>query len=313
MDARRLRYFVTVAQLGSFSAAARRLHIAQPALSRQVKALESMLDVTLLVRDARGVSLTHEGEELLAHAVHVLEQLDMLPRLIGPKSLRIAGRVVVGLPTSAGAVIAVPLLRAAIERFPNVRVHLIESLSGYLQEWIESGRLDLAVVYDPKPNPGIRIDPILIEDLWLVGGPRSLPPDLDVLPLQELPRFPLVVPGASHSHRRLLEGMALSHGVRLNIRAEVDSLTILKRMAAEAGVFSILAHGAVQAELEAGTLRAARLVEPALSRSVALASSLSRGDNQACHAIAKLTLEVARDMVAAGTWRGRSEADCSDT
>ena len=66
MDARRLRYFVTVAQLGSFSAAARRLHIAQPALSRQVKALEAMLGVALLVRDARGVSLTHEGEELLA-------------------------------------------------------------------------------------------------------------------------------------------------------------------------------------------------------------------------------------------------------
>jgi DNA-binding transcriptional LysR family regulator len=313
MDARRLRYFVTVAQLGSFSAAARRLHIAQPALSRQVKALESMLGVTLLVRDARGVSLTHEGEELLAHAVHVLEQLDMLPRLVGPKSLRIAGRVVVGLPTSAGAVIAVPLLRAAIERFPNVRVHLIESLSGYLQEWIESGRLDLAVVYDPKPNPGIRIDPILIEDLWLVGAPQSLPPDLDVLPLQELHRFPLVVPGASHSHRRLLEGTALSHGVRLNIRAEVDSLTVLKRMAAEAGVFSILAHGAVQAELEAGTLRAARLVQPALSRSVALASSLSPGHNRACHAIAKLTLELARGMVAAGTWRGRPEADGPDS
>lgn len=306
MDARRLRYFVAVAQLGSFSAAARRLHIAQPALSRHVKALEDMLGVTLLARDARGVSLTHEGEELLAHSVHVLEQLDMLPRLVGPKSLRVAGRVVVGLPTSAGAVIAVPLLRAALERYPNVRIHLIESLSGYLQEWIESGRLDLAVVYDPKSNPGIRVDPILVEDLWLVGDPQSLPADLDSVRLQDLPRFPLVVPGASHSHRRLLEGVALSHGVRLDIRAEVDSLTVLKRMASEGGVFAILAHGAVQAELAAGTLRAARLVEPAISRSVALASSLSRSDNQACHAIARLTLEVARAAVADGTWRGRA-------
>ena len=253
------------------------------------------------------MQLTHDGEELLAHAVHVLEQLDMLPRLVGPRSLRVAGRVVVGLPTSAGAVIAVPLLRAALERYPNVRVHLIESLSGYLQEWIESGRLDLAVVYDPKPNPGIRVEPILDEELWLVGGPQSLPAGIDVLPLQELSRFPLVVPGASQSHRRLLEGMALSHGVRLDIRAEVDSLTVLKRMAAEAGMFTILAHGAVQAELAAGGLRAARLVEPSISRSVALASSFSRNDNQACHAIARLALEIARGAVATGTWRGRAE------
>jgi LysR family nitrogen assimilation transcriptional regulator len=307
MDARRLRYFVAVAQLGSFSAAARRLHIAQPALSRHVKALEGMLGVALLVRDARGVSLTHEGEELLAHAVHVLEQLDMLPRLVGPKSLRVAGRVVVGLPTSAGAVIAVPLLQAAIERYPNVRIHLIESLSGYLQEWIESGRLDLAVVYDPKSDhPGVRIDPILVEDLWLVGGPQSLP-GLEFLPLRELPRFPLVVPGASHSHRRLLESVALSHGVRLDIRAEVDSLTVLKRMAAGGDVYAILAHGAVQAELADGSLHAARLVEPSISRSVALASSLSRSDNQACHAIARLTLEVSQRMIEAGTWRGRAD------
>jgi len=307
MDARRLRYFVTVAQLGSFSAAARRLHVAQPALSRHVKSLEAMLGVALLTRDARGVRLTHDGEELLAHSVHVLEQLDMLPRLVGPKSLRVAGRVVVGLPTSAGAVMAVPLLRAAIERYPNVRVHLIESLSGYLQEWIESGRLDLAVVYDPKPNPGVRVDSILVEDLWLVGSPQALPAGIDVMPLQELPHFPLVVPGASHSHRRLLEGVALSHGVRLDIRAEVDSLTVIKRMAAEAGVFAILAHGAVQAELAEGKLRAMRLVEPSISRSVALASSFSRRDNQACHAIARLALEIAREAVAAGIWRGRAD------
>ena len=170
------------------------------------------------------------------------------------------------------------------------------------------------MVYDPKPNPGVRIDSILVEDLWLVGSPQALPAGVDVMPLQELSRYPLVVPGASHSHRRLLEGVALSHGVRLDIRAEVDSLTVIKRMAAEAGMFSILAHGAVQAELAAGKLRAARLVEPSISRSVALASSFSRSDNQASHAIARLALEIARDAVAAGVWRGRADpgADARD-
>ena len=308
MDARQLRYFVAVAQLGGFSAAARRLHIAQPALSRHVKALEGLLGVTLLERAARGVTLTRDGEELLAHAVHALEQLDLLPRLVGPKSRRVAGRVVVGLPTSAGAVIAVPLLRAALEQFPNIRVHLIESLSGYLQEWIESGRLDLAVVYDPRSNPGVRLDPILVEELWLVGGPGSLPAAAGALPLQDLPRFPLVIPGATHSHRRLVEGIALSHGLQLDVRAEVDSLTVQKGMMSDGKVFSILAYGAVHAEIAAGSLQAMRLVNPSISRTVALASPLSRADNQACNAIARLLLEIARGAVESGAWPERSGA-----
>ena len=178
VDARKLRYFVTVAQLGSFSEAARRLHIAQPALSRHVRDIEESLGVALLVRDARGVKLTEEGEQLLAHALDVLHRLESLPRLVGSRSAKITGRVSIGLPTSASAVLSAPLLRAAIERYPSVRIHLIESLSGYLQEWIEAGRIDLAILFDAQAAPGVHLEPILVEDMWLVGGPGALPPDV---------------------------------------------------------------------------------------------------------------------------------------
>lgn len=304
MDARQLRYFVTVARLGSFSEAARRLHIAQPALSRHVKSLEEQLGVQLLTRESRGVRPTRSGEDLLAHAGHLLEQLDLLPQLVGSRSRRISGRVVIGLPTSAGAVIAAPLLTAAIARLPQVRVHLIESLSGYLQEWIESGRLDLAIVYDPHPNPAIRIDPILVEDLWLVGGPGSLPQNRQSLPFRELSRFPLVLPGATHSHRRLVEGHAERQATPLNLLAEVDSLTVQKAMLASGNAYTILARGAIHAELAAGSLQALRIVDPVISRTVTLATALSRSESLACAALAKLTLEIANELVAAGIWTG---------
>lgn len=306
MDARKLRYFVTVAQLGSFSEAARRLHIAQPALSRHVKDIEESLGVALLVRDARGVKLTEAGEQLLAHALDVLHRLESLPRLVGTRSEAITGRVSVGLPTSASAVLSAPFLRAALARYPSVRIHLIESLSGYLQEWIESGRLDIAILFDAQPMPGVTLESILVEDLWLVGGPETLPGMAEV-PLAELARYPLVLTSPSQTHRRLIERLALDTGVRLEIRAEVDSLAVQKALVGPGDLFTVLAHSAIQEELAQGRLRAARIVSPTISRRVFMATTNARKDSQACHAVAALMLHVARELVRDRVWIGRAE------
>jgi LysR family transcriptional regulator, nitrogen assimilation regulatory protein len=307
VDARKLRYFVTVAQLGSFSEAARRLHIAQPALSRHVKDVEDSLGVALLVRDARGVKLTDAGEQLLAHALDVLHRLESLPRLVGSRSQTITGRVSIGLPTSTSAVLSAPLLRAAFERYPSVRIHLIESLSGYLQEWIEAGRIDLAILFDAQPTPGVRLDPILVEDMWLVGGPGALPGGEHEVPLAELGQYRFVLTSAAQTHRRLVEGMALSNGLRLQILAEVDSLAVQKVLVRDGSIFTILTHSAVHADLAEGRLSAARIVSPSISRRVAMASAAARIDSQACHAVAALTLQVARELVRDRVWIGRPE------
>jgi LysR family nitrogen assimilation transcriptional regulator len=306
VDARKLRYFVTVAQLGSFSEAARRLHIAQPALSRHVKDIEESLGVALLVRDARGVKLTDDGEQLLAHALDVLHRLESLPRLVGSRSRQIAGRVSVGLPTSASAVLSAPLLRAALARYPSVRIHLVESMSGFLQEWIESGRIDLAILFDAQPMPGVTLEPILVEDLWLVGAPEALAASGGVVPLADLPRYPLVLPSPSQTHRRLLEGLALSNGLQLEILAEVDSLAVMKTLVRGGDIYTVLAHSAIQADLAEGRVSAARIVGPSISRRVSMATAAARQDSQACHAIAALMLQVARELVRDGVWIGRA-------
>lgn len=306
MDARKLRYFVTVAQLGSFSEGARRLHIAQPALSRHVKDIEESLGVTLLIRDARGVKLTPDGEQLLVHALDVLHRLESLPRLVGTRSQSIAGRVTVGLPTSSSAVLSPPFLRASFERYPSIRIHLTESMSGYLQEWIEAGRIDLAILFATEPGPGVRLEPILTEDLWLVGGPNALPAGMTEVPLADLSRYSFVLTSQLQSHRRLVEGSALSQGLRLQILAEVDSLAVQKEVVREGKIFTILAHSAIQADLAEGRLSAARIVSPTISRPVSMASASARNDSQACNAIASLMLEVARDLVRRNIWIGRA-------
>ncbi len=305
MDARWLRYFIAIAESGSFSQAARMLGIAQPALSRHVRQMEQELGVSLLVRTARGVTMTEEGERLHSMALDILRQLDMLPQAIGADRSVVMGRVVIGVPTSASAVLSQPLLRAAMEQYPQVQIHLVESLSGYLDEWVQAGRLDMAILYDAAPRPNLRVEPILSEDIWLIGAASALPRNRNGITFRELEKFPLIIPGLAHSHRQLIQGLALKHEVKLQVVADVDSLHVNKGLVAEGRTFTLLARSAVAPEIAAGILGAVRVRDPSITRSVSLARPLSRGYTRAADAIASLCIETAHELREEGVWHGR--------
>jgi LysR family nitrogen assimilation transcriptional regulator len=302
MDIRALRYFVAIAEAGSISKAAGYLRIAQPALSRHVHAIEEELGTSLLIRTPRGVTMTEGGEQLYSSALDILRQLDTLPDVIGTRGHVVTGRVVVGLPTSASAVLATPLLLAAMDRYPQVQIHLIESLSGFLREWVQTGRLDLAVLYDAQESPTLHVDPMLDEDLWLVGAPERLAELEAGVAFRDLSRFPLVMPGLPHSLRRLINDMALREGVRLTVAAEADSLHIVKNLAATGRTFSLLVRSAIWTELKAGMVSAVPIHSPTIRRSVSLARPLLRGRNRAAEEIARLCLSIAADLKRRDLW-----------
>jgi LysR family transcriptional regulator, nitrogen assimilation regulatory protein len=303
MDIRQLRYFKTVAEIGSFSAAARYLGVAQPALSRHVKALEGELGVVLLHRGVRGIDLTPFGERLLHSASALLRQFEMLPDVVSDRDEVVSGRVVVGLPTSVNAVLAQPLISAAMARLPAVQLHVIESLSGFLSEWIEAGRLDICILYDADAGSMLDLETILIEDLYLLGRAGAMPEGCREIPFQRLADLPLAMPGPPHSLRRLLDTMAISHGVRLNIVVEVDSLTIIKAIAERENLFTLLPMSAAYDELQAGRLQAHRIVTPSVSRSVSIATSTVRGRTRACEEVRRLILEISHDLEHRGIWK----------
>jgi LysR family transcriptional regulator, nitrogen assimilation regulatory protein len=109
MDVRQLRYFGAIAELGSVSAAANRLGVAQPSLSQHVKHLEEELGVTLLVRSPRGVILTDAGQILLAHAKSILDAVDVAVADLRNQSSELKGAVTFAIPSSASNVLSVPL------------------------------------------------------------------------------------------------------------------------------------------------------------------------------------------------------------
>ena len=149
MNLRQLDYFVRVAELGSFSKAAQILNIAQPALSRQVRLLETDLRATLLQRTGRGVVLTEAGKRLFDHSVGILQLVSRVREDIESSRGEPAGRIVVGLPPSMGRLLTLPLVEEFRRVLPKARLAIVEGLSTHLSEWISTGRVDLGLLYNP--------------------------------------------------------------------------------------------------------------------------------------------------------------------
>ena len=115
MDFRQLRNFIQVVELSSITAAAERLNIAQPALSRQVKALEEELSVSLLRRHGRGVMPTEEGIRLARRAKAILEEMEDLAGDISGHSAPLSGTVTLGLPPTVSEILATHLIERTMQ------------------------------------------------------------------------------------------------------------------------------------------------------------------------------------------------------
>ena len=276
MNLRQLESFVRVAELGSFSKAARLLDIAQPALSRQVRLLETDLRETLLLRNGRGVSLTPAGKRLFEHGVQILQQVALAREDLGAQRDAPVGQVTIGLPPSIGRRLTQPLIEAFRSELPRARVTIVEGLSRDIAEWIASGRADLGLVYNPEPAAALEITPLLREAMCLVQpAARGRKPSPTVT-LRELEACPLIVPERHQALRKLLETQALLAGVRLDIAFEVSSIpAIIDLVCARMGN-AVLHASAVAASGRVGELAVRRIVEPELPSVLCLAESATK-------------------------------------
>ncbi len=305
MNIRWIRYFVALVEAGSFSAAARKIHVAQPALSRQIRDMEAELDTVLLHRSSSGVRLTEAGERFYPAAVDILQRIETACAGFGGKNMPLTGRVTVGLPTSASEVLAAELAIEAKRRYPGIRLHIIESLSGFLAEWAESGRVDVALLYDAVASPRLKVDPVLCEQLWLVGAPDRISAlNRSAITLRDALALPLVLPGYPHSHRRLLARLAEEQGIDLHVVIEADSLHAMARITGSGIGFSLLSPSAVAVHLRLGTLAILPVSSPRLTRVVAVVRPRLYPESKATEVIADLCCELAKELVGTGRWAG---------
>ncbi|MDO5726451.1 MAG: LysR family transcriptional regulator [Bowdeniella nasicola] len=168
MEIRQLRYFVTVAEEMHFKNAANRLHIAQPALSQQIRALEKSLGADLFRRTTRRVEMTAAGNALLPAAHHILSQTDAAARLVTQASLGSLGTVRIGFVGSAAIELIPAMRRYMNDQWPNVDVELQETPSDELITALRQRGTDVGVVRETMDYPkGIVIRPLYNEPLVL--------------------------------------------------------------------------------------------------------------------------------------------------
>lgn len=280
MDLKQLEYFVQVAELGSFSRAATQLGVAQPALSRQVRALEVELRETLLLRNGRGVTLTEPGRQLLARGRDILQLALAAQQEIGARRDEPVGQIVVGLPPSLARRITVPLIEHFGREMPRAKLAVVEGFSTHIGEWLGTGRVDLGLVYNPEPNPAIEITPVLQEKLMLVGSKAEMGRlDGRSVPLAELARLPLVMPQWGHSFRRLMETQAALAGVKLQIAWEVSSVPTILDLVRRGHGYAALTGSALSVEAQPDDLAQAVITAPEIFSTLCLASSAQKRRN----------------------------------
>lgn len=311
MDMRQLRYFAQVVESGSFSKAATQLHVAQPALSQHVRHMEEELGVSLLHRGTHGVSPTEAGDRLLRHAKRILAEFAEIPDSVRGEAIAPRGEVRFGLPGTVSELLAAPLIEAARDRYPEVRIRVVEAMSGYILDWLKRGDVDLAMIYSTSNPRGLAVHHGLSEEICLFASPRFAGKD-DIegaaVRLEDAARLPLLVPGPGHGLRELIEEAALSIRVPISPAVEIDSYSQIKKLALRGLGYGILPRMAVQREAEAGIFRVWGIEEPKITRKVYLAYSTERPLLNAPRAVGQLAWDILRQMVRDSIWT----ADLSD-
>jgi LysR family nitrogen assimilation transcriptional regulator len=274
MNLRQIEYFVHVAESGSFSRASAVMGTTQPAISRQVRALERELERHLFHRNGRGVLLTDDGTRFLAYAKGILHQLDGARHAVTGSEADLVGKVAVGLPPSIGQVMTMPLVRAFRERYRHAELSIMEALSVTLQERLLAGRIDVAAIHNPAPSPLVTVEPILSESLCLLTAARSTraPP----VAFRDLERFDLIFPSAPHPIRSLVEAEAARRGVKLKVALEIDAIAVSMQLVAEGYGHAVVPYNVVRAGMSGAGVVARPIVKPRLGSMVALVTPARR-------------------------------------
>ncbi|MFN9746820.1 MAG: LysR family transcriptional regulator [Betaproteobacteria bacterium] len=301
MDLRQLTAFVQVAELGSFTRAAAVLRVAQPALSRQVRALEVELRQSLFERNGRGVTLTPAGTRLLAHGRGILQQVQRAVQDLEELRGAATGVLSIGLPPSLSRTLTVPLVEGFREHFPRAGVSVVEGLTHYVLEWLVQGRIDAALVYNATPSTAVALQPVLEEPLQLISARGTGPGRAAPVSLAELAGCELVIPSRPHALRMRVETALAEAGLVPRVALEIESVGAMLALVERHALHAVLAAGALADHPARGALQARPIrlgPKRSLTTSLSLATSAQRPRGPLLEQASALLVQLAQVQAA---------------
>jgi len=304
MDVVQLKTLIHVAELGSLSKASDRLHVAQPALSRQIRQLEKELGVYLFERHGRGMEITAAGLEVLERATRIMDELESIRTSVAGGRAAFRGMVAIGTTPTIAEIVTVPLVQRIRDTHPDLSIRFSSAFSGYLLDWLQRGELELAISYDPQPLHTLRIEPVMMENLVLVGPPEARLNLDTAVSFAELANEQMVLPSPRHGLRKIMDQCALERGFKITTSVEADSFGAMIDLVRHGFGYTALPLASIYSRLNDGTLCAAPLVDPTPMRKLVLVLPADRQVSPATRYVGQTFVDIASELVAQGIWAG---------
>ena len=231
MDTGSLQAFVTVAENGSFSRTAEQLFLTQSAISKRISLLEQQLDSRLFDRIGRTVALTEAGRELLPRARNILLELDDARRSLSNLSGEVSGTLSVAASHHISLHRLPSVLRAFSRRWPEVKLDLRFDESEIAYDNVLKGNLEIALItLSPDPDPNIQSQPVWQDRLRYVVAPDHPLARLKTVSLEQLSRYPAILPGTTTFTRQLAEQQFSNLGLQPDIAMSTNYLDTIRMM-----------------------------------------------------------------------------------
>lgn len=299
-----LANFVRIAELASLTKAAAVIRIAQPALSRQVRNLEAELGADLLVRHGWGVSLTDAGELLLTHARQILRDVDKAREAVDALASAPTGRIAIGVPATLADILLPPLAVALRDKHPRLKPRFVDDFSTGLHDRIQTGELDLALLYAERGLAPLPARLILSERLHLVCPTGSARTAQEVLA-----NAPVILSARPSRLRSIVDRILADQQVRDPAILEVDSLPAIVGMVARGVGCTILPYSTVAAEVERGELMLLPLHGDQAIRTLLLARTRDRPPSSATRAVERELRLIVADLAGRFGWEAAPTAE----
>jgi DNA-binding transcriptional LysR family regulator len=241
MDLANLNAFIAIAEAGSFSEAAERLYLTQPAVSKRIAGLEQQLGVRLFDRLGREVSLTEAGRALLPRAYQILGVLDDTRRALTNLNGEVSGRLTLATSHHIGLHRLPPLLRAFTRAHPQVALDIQFLDSEVAYEEILHGRAELAVItLAPETREPMHAVPVWDDPLDFVAAPEHPLARNGAVTLADVARHPAVFPGGNTFTHHIAQGLFQAQGLTPNIAMSTNYLETIKMMVSIGLAWSVL-------------------------------------------------------------------------
>lgn len=235
MEMHQLRYFLSVARIGSFTGAAEDCHVSQPSLSAQIAKLEQELGGPLFERGRHGARITERGELLRAHAVDAMRELEMARREMDELSGMRRGRVAVGCLPTTGAYLLPRLLTSFLDRYPDIHIDLTEASSPQLAQLLSGFDIDLAIIDEAGLAPGLGSKVLFREPLVVALPPSHRLAGSSLVSLAALSEEPFILMKSGHGFRAIVVDALSRAGITPKVVYESDEIETVQRLV-EAGL-----------------------------------------------------------------------------